>query len=239
MPMSELPADLVVPHREQVLNQAIPFDQERWLRHLPDTTWWPAELDACPRTGRWPRVDRRAVLRMADGIGTAEGRRHLLVASLVWGSGTNAWSVNRRARVFEKPAAERIDDRLTTVLTVLRKEGAVAAYGACHNDHRIPHLGPAFFTKFLYFAGHDNPTGHRRPLILDSIVSRALRDRKAVAEDWPLNGWSTKQYARYLDIVHEQAEAAGSLPDAVEAAWFGYGRRLLRPRVGPSPRALA
>ncbi|MFI1422353.1 hypothetical protein ACH4VX_31185 [Streptomyces sp. NPDC020731] len=231
--MPELPDGLVVPPRDDVLGQAIPFDRERWLPRVPDTTWWPAELDACPRVGRWPRVNRRTVLGMAGGVGTVEGRRHLLVAALVWGTGTKAWSVDRRGRVFANTSAARIDDRIAAVLAVLREKGAVAAYYACNNDQHIAYLGPAFFTKFLYFAGHENPTGHRRPLILDSVVSRALRDREAVAEDWPLNGWSTKQYAHYLDTVHEQAESARVMPDVVEAAWFAHGKRL--PRSGPGP----
>ncbi|MFH9863028.1 hypothetical protein [Streptomyces sp. NPDC017202] len=226
-----LPADLLVPPRDEVLGLAIPFDRKRWLSHLPDATWWPAELDGCPCVGRWPRVDRRTVLGMADGVGTVEGRRHLLIAALVWGTGTKARSVNRRGHIFAHTSATHIDARLATVLTVLRERGAVAAYRACRNDQRIPYLGPAFFTKFLYFAGHEDPVGPFRPLILDGVVSRALKDRKAVAENWPLNGWTTEQYARYLDVVHEQAASAGVMPDAVEAAWFARGKRL--PRSGP------
>jgi hypothetical protein len=229
-----LPAEVVIPQWKDVAGQAIPFDRQRWLAQLPDTTWWPTELDACPRVGRWPRVDRRTVLGMAEGCGTVEGRRHLLVAALVWGTGTKARSVNRRGLVFEGSTAEHVDVRLGTVLTALREKGAVAAYDACRKDQRIPHLGPAFFTKVLYFAGYENSAGLRRPLILDSVVSLALKNRKAVTEDWPLSGWSTTQYARYLDIVHHQAESAGVRPDAVEAAWFTYGTRLRRSSLGSS-----
>ena len=232
--MPEFPADLPLPSRDDVLGQAVPFDRQRWLSRIPDTTWWPAELDACPRVGRWQRVDRRTVLGMADGVDTVEGRRHLLVATLVWGAGTKAQSVDRRGQIFVNTSTAHIDVRLTSVLTVLREKGAVAAYYACNNDQRIAYLGPAFFTKFLYLAGHENPTSHRRPLILDSVVSRALRNRKAVAEDWPFNGWTTKRYAHYLDTVHEQAESVGVMPDVVEAAWFAYGKRLSRPGAEPS-----
>ncbi|MGX1507479.1 UNVERIFIED_CONTAM: hypothetical protein RKD43_006104 [Streptomyces graminofaciens] len=232
--MPVLPSDLVIPNRHDVLGQAIPFDRERWLRHLPDTTWWPEELDACPRTGRWHRVDRHTVFDMADRAGTALGRRHLLVASLVWGSGTKARSVDRRGSIFAKSSADGIDARLAAVVSRLEREGAVAAYLACKNDERIPYLGPAFFTKFLYFAGHDYPTDSRRPLILDSVVSRGLRDQNTIAKRWPLNGWSEQQYARYLDLLHEQADSAAVMPDVMEAAWFAYGRRTPLRRHGPA-----
>ncbi|MFE1010032.1 hypothetical protein ACFW4M_01845 [Streptomyces sp. NPDC058794] len=179
-------------------------------------------------------MDRRTVLGMAEGCGTAEGRRHLLIAALVWGTGTKARSVNRRGLIFGRSTAEHIDDRLGTVLTVLREQGAVAAYDKCRREERVPHLGPAFFTKFLYFAGYEDGAGFRRPLILDSVVSLALKDRRTVAEDWPLSGWTTAQYARYLDILHHQAESAGVRPDVVEAAWFAHGTWLRRSVPGSS-----
>jgi hypothetical protein len=230
VPIPELPADVPLPCEEEVTGQSIPFDRERWLAHLPDATWWPVRLDTCPRVGRWPQVDRHTVLGMAEAAGTVEGRRHLLVAALVWGTGTKVRSVNRRGRIFEEPSAEQLDHRLGAVVTMLRQEGAVAAYEACRGSLRTAHLGPAFFTKFLYFAGYHESAGPYRPLILDSVVSQALKHHGIVAANWPLNGWSTRQYAQYLDIVHRQAESAGASPHRVEAAWFTSGRRLRRSR---------
>ncbi|NWF29431.1 hypothetical protein HW130_24765 [Streptomyces sp. PKU-EA00015] len=223
--MAELPSDLIVPQRDDILGQAIPFDRERWLSHLPDAGWWPDELDACPRVGRWHRVDRRTVFHVADRARTAVGRRQLLVASLVWGTGTKARSVDRRARIFRESTAVEIDTRLASGLGLLQRRGAAPAYYTLNNDHHIPRLGAAFFTKVLYFAGHDQPVGRWRPLILDSVVARALRaaDR---GTRWPVRGWTTPQYTRYLSLTHDHARQAGVLPDQVEAALFDYGKRL-------------
>jgi len=221
-----LPDDVDLPDRDTVLGQAIPFDRARWIPLLPDSTWWPTVLDECPDVGRWPRVDRRAVFNIASQADTAEGRRHLLVAALVWGTGTKAQSVKRRARVFEHSSPADIDARLSEALDVLRARGATDAYWAFNNDQRVPHLGPAFFTKVLYFAGHDRITALHRPVILDSVVSRALKANDAVDTSWPENGWTTDQYRLYVDGVHEYAQARGVLPDQVEAALFSQGKQL-------------
>ncbi|MFJ1582222.1 hypothetical protein ACIOC1_02780 [Streptomyces sp. NPDC088197] len=215
-----------MPDREAVLAQAIPFDRDRWISRLPDPAWWPVALDACPRDGRWQRVDRRTVFRVAESADSVEGRRHLLVASLVWGSGTKALTVDRRARIFADPAAAAdIDARLTAALGTLRTHGPVEAYRALKSGQRIRFLGPAFFTKVLYFAGHDGGADPR-PLILDSVVSRALRKAGLVDGGWPNNGWTPLQYERYLEGVCAYAERRGVLPDQVEAALFACGKRV-------------
>ncbi|MEU0815204.1 hypothetical protein [Streptomyces mirabilis] len=224
--MIVLPDDADLPDRCTVLGEAIPFDRARWLPLLPDTTWWPTVLDECPHVDRWPRVDRRTVFGIASRADSAEGRRHLLVAALVWGTGTKAQSVNRRARIFEHSSPTGIDAQLGEALDVLRERGAAAAYRAFNNDQRVPYLGPAFFTKVLYFAGHDSAAESQRPVILDSVVSRALKATDAVDASWPGNGWTTDHYRLYLDGVHEYAQTRGVLPDQVEAALFSHGKQL-------------
>ncbi|MEV4680698.1 hypothetical protein [Streptomyces kurssanovii] len=223
--MRLLPADEPIPGRDDVLGQAIPFDRDRWLPLLPGTGWWPAELDDCPRVGRRPHVDRRTVFGTARRANTSEGRRHLLVAALVWGSGTRAQSVARRARTFTESSTQDIESRLEAGLCLLREQGAVAAYFAFNNDQKIRQLGPAFFTKVLYFAGHEQHVGPWRPLILDSVVARALRAADPGTR-WRGTGWTTPRYDRYLSLVHDHAREAGVLPDQVEAALFNYGKRL-------------
>ncbi|MEU7380224.1 MULTISPECIES: hypothetical protein [unclassified Streptomyces] len=223
--MPILPTGTPLPDREEVLGQAIPFDRARWVPLLPDPTWWPAELDNCPTVAGRPRVDRSTVFGIARRSDTAEGRRHLLTAALVWGTGTRARSVARHARVFGESSAEDIDGRLKTALATLREQGAVAAYFAFNNGQRIKYLGPAFFTKVLYFAGHERPVGPWRPLILDSVVARALRSADADVK-WPGGGWTAPRYERYLSLAHDHADRAGVLPDQVEAALFRHGKRL-------------
>ncbi|MGW2074940.1 8-oxoguanine DNA glycosylase OGG fold protein [Streptomyces sp. NPDC001953] len=224
--MIVLPHDLDLPDHDTVLGQAIPFDRARWIPVLPDAAWWPAVLDSCPLVGKWPWVDRRKVFSIVREADTVEGRRRLLVAALVWGTGTKARSVERRAQIFRHSPGTDIDARLDAALEALQERGAIEAYWALNNDQHIRYLGAAFFTKVLYFAGHESPAGPYRPVILDSVVSQALKDLKAVDADWPENGWTTDQYRQYLEGVHDLAQRRGVLPDQVEAALFFHGKQL-------------
>ncbi|GAA2112135.1 hypothetical protein GCM10009759_54640 [Kitasatospora saccharophila] len=216
---------LPVPELDAVLGQAVPFDRDRWLPLLPDASWWPGELDGCPRVGRRPRVDRRTVFSVAARAGTVEADRHLLVAALVWGTGTKARGVRRRGRVFAGTPVAEIDARLGAALAALRERGPVEAYRAFNNEHGIAQLGPAFFTKVLYFAGGGAGAGPYAPLILDGVVSRALKRLGAVDGKWPEAGWRTDRYRQYLDLVHGLARQRSVRPDQVEAALFHHGGR--------------
>jgi len=141
--VAETIAVTALPDRDVVLGQAVPFDPERRKSLLPGAAWWPEELNTRPVTGRWPRVDRQTVFGLVRRADSAEDRRHLLVATLVWGCGTRARLVHRRARLFTRTAATDIDARLAAALQALRERGAAAAYLAFNNDHWIPHNLPA------------------------------------------------------------------------------------------------
>ncbi|MFI5649271.1 hypothetical protein [Kitasatospora sp. NPDC051705] len=228
-----MPDDFPVPDLDAVLSQAIPFDKNRWIPLLPDATWWPPELNDCPRVARWPRVDRRTVFSIACRAGTAETNRHLLVAALVWGTGTKARGVQRRGQIFAHISAAEFDARLGAALTALREKGAAEAYWALNNDHKIPHLGPAFFTKVLYFAGGGAVPGPHRPLILDSFVSSVLKELELVDERWPDSGWKTNQYRQYLGVVHDLARQRSVRPDQIEVALFRRSKhKVLLDRTG-------
>ncbi|MEU3659849.1 hypothetical protein AB0E77_08800 [Streptomyces sp. NPDC032940] len=219
------PAGTTVPEHGAVLGQAIPFDRDHWVTRLPSADWWPPELDGRTEVAGRRRVDRSLVLDIAARSDSIEGRRHLLTAALVWGTGTKARSVARRARIFTESAPRDIDVCLEAALDILREDGAVAAYYALNNEHRIRFLGPAFFTKVLYFAGRES-AGAWRPLILDRFVALALR-AAGTGDKWPTSAWKTPCYERYLSLIHEHARREGVFPDQIEAALFTRGKRLV------------
>jgi hypothetical protein len=80
------------------------------------------------------------------------------------------------------------------------------------NDRTLfANLGPAFFTKYLYFAGGGDP--NHPCVILDSRVAAAL-----VGIGWTSlhtrGSWPAITYARYLDLLGRwSSELADDRPD--------------------------
>ena len=84
----------------------------------------------------------------------------------------------------------------------------------------IAHLGPAFFTKYLYFAGAGAPD--HASLILDSRVAAALVDIGWTSLH-PEGGWPAETYGRYCALFARWAREAGNLrPDLFERWLFDF-----------------
>ncbi|MGR3937092.1 8-oxoguanine DNA glycosylase OGG fold protein [Streptomyces sp. BRA346] len=224
--LDELFRDPLPDRDSYVLGQAIPFNPDQWIARLPSNEWWPKRLAALPRVGRWPAVDRRTVFQLAEHVGTLEGRRDLLIAALVWGTGTNAREVARRARIFHENGLEWLDERICGAKDEIDRGDPVAAYLVLNDrDFRVKHFGPAFFSKLLYFLTADRPVGERWPLILDSNVALALDELSP--HRWEADErWDSKKYAIYLELAHSWAERWGTEPDVVERRLFDRGKRL-------------
>ncbi|WP_254593080.1 8-oxoguanine DNA glycosylase OGG fold protein [Prescottella equi] len=218
--------------RAWVLEQGIEFNPERWKRAIPDTQAWPAELDDCPASGRWPIVDRHRVFavsgRVSCELDQPWAATQLLVAALAWGVGTSALDVGRRAKVF---ADTDLNSKLTRAIKVLRVEGPVSAYSALSRGGSlaVKNLGPSFFTKFLYFAGYDTDSYMPKPVILDQHVARALN--AYTTDEWSTAGpWSPQQYGKYLDLVADWASRWDTSQDSIERRLFRRGRQLAKPQ---------
>jgi hypothetical protein len=208
-----------------LLGQSIPFNPAKWRGQLPSPAWWPPELDALPvhDHAHWPMVDRHTVFHVAERAAEPLGAAQTLVAASVWGSGTGGYARHRTLRVFENDGGE-VGDRLAVAAQLLRADGPVRAYAYLHGDGKnlIPHLGPSFGTKVLYFAGYGLSHGDRQPLILDRYVALALN--RLCRLDWPAHGWTTAQYAGYLGLAHSWANAWHTSPDVIERVLFSVGK---------------
>ncbi|CAM3935868.1 hypothetical protein H7J08_00875 [Mycobacterium frederiksbergense] len=78
------------------------------------------------------------------------------------------------------------------------------------NPNYLKHLGPSFFTKYLYAADAQN-WQPRRALILDQFVAIASKD----VDGWEISRtgpWDTATYEKWLDHAHQIATAEGSGP---------------------------
>lgn len=186
----------------------------------------------------WRHITRGDLLRSP----AAGPREHgaLLLGGCVWGTGDLGFRVGRRAQVFtdKRISAADVTMRLGAVADLLREDNPVAAYDSLlrHQTNWLPHLGPSFFTKFLYFAAADGTSGDAGcALILDRLVAIGLNH----LEGWGLREvgpWPASVYERWLAYAEQQAAAPdgrGSAPvriDAVEMAVFRLGWRVAAAR---------
>ncbi|RKN29956.1 hypothetical protein D7044_20315 [Micromonospora musae] len=83
---------------------------------------------------------------------------------------------------------------------------------------RLPWLGPAFFTKLLYFAGYRRESKGIQPLILDRVVAGRLPVDAGVRRR--LGNWRSDEWIAYLQWAAGRAASARVAPDAVEMALF-------------------
>jgi hypothetical protein len=139
--------------------------------------WWDhrgitIDLPSCP-DGE-PALTRGDLFQMARDVSDDASLLAFLWHVLAWGSGTS-----RRNNVRRIDSCEQHIPLLRSAFDAARGSDPRTAYGTLirRGGAQIPHFGPAFFSKFLYFASEDSTP---RCLILDARVARSL---------WSL-GWS-------------------------------------------------
>lgn len=151
----------------------------------------------------------------------------LLVASYAWGQGANGYGPHRMAQVIDSAGGSALlERRLAQATHILATQGSQAAYRNMRGA--ITGLGPAFYTKFLYFVGHARPphTGPA-PLILDARVAAAVRtlatvrNTRAGMEEpaalsrwlWSQGSWTDHRYGVYLEWA---SRATTALDESVD-----------------------
>jgi hypothetical protein len=131
-----------------------------------------------------------------------------------WGDGCESSPEN---------SLEGVGERLVAATNLLHASEPVAAYESllARQPNHIKYLGPAFFTKYLYYAAGHPTAVIPQPLILDRFVARSVNRS---FDGWALrdNGWSGATYSRYLLLAAAQAEAAGHGvgPSGIEMALY-------------------
>jgi hypothetical protein len=169
---------------------------------------------------------RHDVFHIAEGwrLGACTAR-DLAVATLMWDFGPTGYGPPRTEQIL---AADPDGHRLEAGLEPLRDGSSTAdelraafiAFCPRQPAH-VRDLGPAFFTKLLYFAGYRRGRSGVQPLILDSGVARALPEA-AGAPRRRRGGWRSAEWMDYLRWAAEQAQrpAFDGEPERVEMALF-------------------
>ncbi|MGF0117446.1 hypothetical protein ACQFYA_14150 [Promicromonospora sp. Marseille-Q5078] len=186
--------------------EAMRWTRERWASWLQGVPGIDPFLDQVP-----PTVDRVAIARLVlDAYD--DGRDDLaFVAAMIWGYGPSGYGPFRTSRVLrgDRPAEpdEHVLTRLREGAGAARRHGALAGFYALNNrPGRIRFLGPAFFTKWLYFTtATGGPDDSAAAPILDLRVQRWIARQTGIA----LRLDRTRDYARYLELL----DAWGKRPE--------------------------
>ncbi|MEV8130738.1 hypothetical protein AB0O54_06325 [Pseudarthrobacter oxydans] len=204
---ADLPDDVfaTLPGSGAVMNHAVAVDSARWKREL-SARGLPLVQGKLAGTERIA-VTRKDVFDLGDRTPTVANAFQLFYYSLAWGLGTRAPRLRQR---LDGLAAhqEEAGQRLVAAWALVRDRAPLRdGYRVLTTDRgagRIPWFGPAFSTKFLYFAqGSEIAPKH---IILDQVVSKNLR-----MDAWPqapTAGWWPETYERYCRLLCRWADQA-------------------------------
>lgn len=191
-------------------------------RHWTDR--WPHTLLPLPEAlSNGPErrhISRSELFTMAGEVSSVESVLNFYVAVCAWGTGTKA---QRVARVVKPLYEDGALEALQRSFHAAQSTDPVEAYRRLNvvDMDRVKGFGPAFFTKWLYFAAYDNPDRNEQsvPLILDAKVADAL--------GWPhvTRRWPSSVYAQYLHTAAEinAAWSPSSSRHIIEYALFKIG----------------
>jgi hypothetical protein len=201
------------------------YKAEWWTKHFSGELayFWPPQLDRLNLDADGDREISRDDVFAIAATESEHSELHTAVAAYVWGVGSR--SRGRIDSVFA-PAftdnADTVEDNLRLAADILKKDGAVAAYESMltGSPAKTNGMGPAYFTKFLFFMGYRDTTAELRPLILDSRAAKALSDLGELDAKEVDSEWSGDLYRRYLIYCQRENPAD---PEAVEKALFNAG----------------
>jgi hypothetical protein len=186
--------------------------------------WWSAELkDKGLHDSVISNVISRADLfaLAEDALESPDGALTLLWNAVAWGTGGR--SRNNRRRITSVSADPDGIGTLLQRAAMLSRSDPRAAYLHLRPNQRnvIPYLGPAYFTKFLYFAGRG--AGSHPCYILDSYVARSLRNagwRGMLDTNWPAD-----TYVAYTELIRRwHAETDSPRADLIERWLYNNGQ---------------
>lgn len=217
---------------ERAISELSDVDVAEWIddHAIPvGRRWWTDALTAAglDDTLTGDTIRRADIFALADAAGEDPAAAlTLLWNALAWGSGDKRR--NNKARIAAVAADPAAAAALLQQAAVLSRTDPQAAYDLLYPNNRtaISDLGPAFFTKYLYFAGGGHPA--HPCAILDENVALALQ-KTCGWTSLPLKGWLASAYGRYATLlgmwVDEHDLGRG---DTIERWLFEEGKRVRR-----------
>ncbi|WP_431712107.1 hypothetical protein [Glutamicibacter uratoxydans] len=207
-----------MPTAIEVENHTVSFYPRHWLNR------WDEGMPSVPSILQSEETDGRGRIALSRGdlfdlgskVATVQDAVNFYVAVCSWGAGTKARDIYRRiATLNDRDAGEKLLGGIT-----LARDAQVAAEDAYHAfytsaRYRLNGLGPAFFTKLLYFAAGPTDSRKMRHLILDKKVATSI--------GWPNKVWWTpSEYQDYVELINETIDimSEAERSDCIEMRLF-------------------
>lgn len=187
-------------------------DRSTLLEHAVriDSRWWAKELSASgfsevAKAFTNDRLSRQDLFDKVPGTDDIYVNIEFAAKVLAWGSGMKNRNNRRRIRSLADP----LNQKLLIEAIAASKRGDKKAFELFQANGRntIPYLGPAFFTKIMYFAGggaKEHPL-----LIVDQRVLRTLRNRGITRDEISLvANYGPRTYQNSCDALRQIAQVA-------------------------------
>ncbi|ANO03704.1 hypothetical protein PP571_06145 [Mycobacteroides abscessus] len=218
-----IPAELTaLLDAEPTAQRGFPWDRQAWQKQVHDLP------DVLGALGGLPdRVNRDHVRTVVLSELNAGRVLPAFASAMVWGYGDRGYGPTRvrwiltgtrGGNAVDTPVLPTASDRLAEAADVVRSQGPVAGFRFMNNSGRIKYLGPAFFTKWLYFVSAvDDVNSPEAAPILDKQVIKWIREHTEIS----LNLNRTSAYESYLNLLEDWGRPYNRTPVQVEKAIFG------------------
>lgn len=202
-------------------NPVKPWLWDKHIGYLPGLS-----LSGTPTDDGLLQITRHDVFQLAETARSTNGTtdlHSLFWTVMAWGIAGNMRNVGRMA-AFAAESTDRLSQTLRRAAEASYAGAPQDAYLEFSNDGKVPRLGPAFFSKFLYFTGNRESTS-RRCFIYDDRVHTALNIVKGQQPQL-----TSSTYADYSATVHRwslaTSDVAGSVvtPDEIEFRLYLLGQ---------------
>lgn len=166
----------------------------KWVKLFPEHEEFLTEL-------RSRKLDRSSVSELAEEVCSEDRAIRLFMASMIWGFGEAGYGPFRTRRILDSPEASANLRELATIASENGGQAAFDHFADMRNKDRnyLKFLGPAFGTKYIYFAQSAKNPQTTTP-VMDAVVRRWFvsntPDTRLV-----LHYWDPASYATYVQLL--------------------------------------
>lgn len=208
--------------RELPPQRGFTYDRSAWLRWTSDLPSVEQTIKALPDA-----IDRALVAGTVDDLVEQGDVVPAFIVAMMWGHGKSNYGPSRTAKILAGSESEGdvrtgpSAGKLTESVRLARGQGPVEGFRYLNNTGHIKGLGPAFFTKWLYFVtARGQARSKGAAPVLDALIIRWLKEKA----DTRLRYGKTPDYQRYIELLEAWGKPHDRTPVEVEEGIF----RLIR-----------